>query len=262
MYGILQVRMGSARLWGKALLAISGRPVISYNLERLRRAQTLTGLVVATSTSPADDVVEAWAASEGVTVFRGHPDDVLDRIYHCARHLRLSEFAKFTADNPLIDPAVVDQVVGSFLAHPGEYDYVSNNHPATWQDGQEVEVISFSALSTAWQEASRPFQREHVTPFIWDQPHRFRLANVARRTDDWYRQYRWTLDYPEDFHFVRRVYEELYPASPTFDTIELMCFLDARPDITALNAARRGEVWYAANSSELQTYGTIDKGEK
>jgi spore coat polysaccharide biosynthesis protein SpsF len=248
--------MKSSRLPGKVLMPAVGRAILALNVERLLRARTIASVVVATSDAPEDDAIEELCANERIPVFRGSEEDVLDRIYRCAAHHGWSAFAKFTADNPLIDPAVVDEVVGVFLANPDRYDYVSNNHPPTWQDGQEVEVIRTSALENAWRSADQLFQREHVTPYIWDQPDRFRLANVARADDAWYHRYRWTLDYPDDYAFVRTVYERLYPSRPDFGTGELMALVDADPDLHRINAGHRGTVWYDAHVDSLQT---VDK---
>ena len=253
MDAILQARMTSNRLPGKVLMPVLGRPILSYNIERIRRAKTISRVFVATTDKREDDAIQRLCESEGVPVFRGSEEDVLDRIYQRMKHFKMEECAKLTADNPLIDPAVIDQVVGFYLTHRGDYDYVSNNHPPTWQDGQEVEVIRAAALETAWREADKPFQREHVTPFIWDQPERFRIGNVARTDDRWYRDYRWTLDYPEDYLFVKAVFEELYPARPDFTTDDVMDLLRRRPDIHAINANRAGYVWYREHLDALRT---------
>jgi spore coat polysaccharide biosynthesis protein SpsF len=245
--------MKSSRLPGKALMPVLGRPILLLNVERLRRARTIESVTVATSHAPEDDAILAACAEEGVPVFRGSEEDVLDRIYQCAAHFGWWAFAKFTADNPLIDPAVIDRVVGTFLREPEQYDYVSNNHPPTWQDGQQLEVVRTAALAEAWRAAAQSFQREHVTPFIWDQPARFRIGNVALEDDCWYRQYRWTLDYPDDYTFVRTVYERLYPTRPDFDTADLMALLEADPEIAAINAHHAGTVWYDQHLDALKT---------
>jgi spore coat polysaccharide biosynthesis protein SpsF len=250
---ILQARMKSARLPGKVLMPVVGRAMISLNIERIRQARTVQTLVVATSDAPEDDALASLCAGEGVPVFRGSEEDVLDRIHRCAAEYGWPVFGKFTADNPLIDPAVIDRVIDAFLAAPDQYDYVSNNHPPTWQDGQEVEVIRSAALAQAWREGTQSFQREHVTPFIWDQPERYRLSNVARDDDAWYRRYRWTLDYPEDYLFVKAVYEHLYPAKAAFDTADVMALLEARPAIAALNSNRHGNLWYDQHPGALRT---------
>jgi spore coat polysaccharide biosynthesis protein SpsF len=253
MQAILQARMTSSRLPGKVLMPVLGRPIISYNLERIRNAATIDQVVLAATNSSEDDALVRWAEREDVSVFRGSEEDVLDRTYRCAREFNMEVFAKFTADNPLIDPAVIDEVINAYLKSPDDYDYFSNNHPPTWQDGQEVEIIRKAALETAWRESDQSFQREHVTPFIWDQPERFRIGNLARDDDRWYHQYRWTLDYPEDYEFIKRVFEELYPRQPRFATADLMALLDLRSEIRALNAGRMGYVWYREHLGGLQT---------
>ena len=154
---------------------------------------------------------------------------------------------------PLNDPAVIDEVVEVFLSAPEAYDYISNNHPPTWQDGQEVEVIRAASLEQAWRESDRGFQREHVTPYIWDQPARYRLANVARPDDAWYHRYRWTLDYPADYAFVKAVYERLYPTQPDFGTAELMALVDSHPVVHEINAGHKGSVWFDQHLQSLQT---------
>ena len=253
MDAILQARMSATRLPGKVLMPVLGRPLLSHNIERIRRAKTTDRVIVATTDKREDDAIQRLCETEGVPVFRGSEEDVLDRTYRCMKQFGMEHGAKFTADNPLLDPAVIDRVVGFYLAHPGGYDYVSNNHPPTWQDGQEVEVFSAAALEAAWREAKEPFQREHVTPFIWDQPERFRTGNVARADDRWYRDYRWTLDYPEDYAFVKAVFEELYPSRPDFTTDDVMELLKRRPDIHAINANRAGYVWYRDHLDSLRT---------
>jgi len=253
MDAILQARTASTRLPGKVLMPILGRPILSYHIERIRRATTIDRLVVATTENREDEAIQRLCESEGVAVFRGSEDDVLDRIYRCARLHKMGAVATLAADNPLIDPAVLDLVIGFFLAHRGDYDFVSNIQPPTWQDGQEVEVVLTDALEVAWREARKPFRREHVTPFIWDQPERFRLGRVTREDDRWYRDYRWTLDYPEDYEFIRRVYEELYPAKPDFGTADVMDLLRRKPDIAALNARHAGYAWYHNHPGELRT---------
>ncbi|PYO46595.1 MAG: hypothetical protein DMD72_12390 [Gemmatimonadetes bacterium] len=253
MDAILRARMRGSRLPGKVMLPVLGRPLLSLNIERIRRARTVDRLIVATGEAPEDDAIAALCRDEGVAVFRGSEADVLDRIYQCASRFELAAFAKFCADNPLIDPAVIDQVIGAWLAQPEAYDYLSNNHPPTWQDGQELEVIRTTALEHAWREARLAFQREHVTPFLWDQPQRFRVGNVARADDRWYHEYRWTLDYPEDYEFIRQVCEILYPRKPDFGTEDLMALLREYPEIHRLNASRAGYVWYRAHLDALQT---------
>jgi len=245
--------MNANRLPGKVLMLVSGRPLLLHNIKRIRRAKTVDRVIVATTDNREDDAIQRLCEAEGIPVFRGSEEDVLDRIHRCLKQFGITACVKLTADNPLIDPSVIDEVVRFYAAHPGNYDYVSNNHPPTWQDGQEVEVFGTAVLETAWREAKEPFQREHVTPFIWDHPERFRIGNVAREDDRWYREYRWTLDYPEDYTFIKTVFEVLYPAKPEFTTADIMDLLRKRPDIHAINANRAGYVWYRDHLDSLRT---------
>jgi len=250
---ILQVRMSSSRLPGKALLPVLGRPLLWYNIERIRLSRMIDRVVVATSTDPADDVITAACEGWGTPVFRGSLNDVLDRIYGCARHFEMDVFAKFTADNPLIDPCVIDAVIAGFRSNPAPLDYYSNNHPPTWPDGQEIEVIRTAALESAWRESQEAFQREHVTVWLWDQPQRFRVGNLARSNNAWYQRYRWTLDFPEDYVLIRRIFEELYPAQPAFGTTQIMALIDRKPELAELNRRHKGDVWYRHHRDSLQT---------
>lgn len=252
---ILQVRLDSSRLPGKALLPILERPVLSLLAERIKKCDSINRLVVATSLDPSDDLISEVCAQESLECFRGSKEDVLDRIYQCAKTFEMNCFAKFTADNPLIDPFVCDQVIQTFLR--GTYDYLSNNHPPTWPDGLEVEVMRFNALETAWLHAKKPYQREHVTPYIWDQPELFKIGNVVMADGIvLYKKMRWTLDYVEDYELIKRVYEQLYPSNPTFCLEDIVTFLEKNPDIQKLNKQRAAEnmySWYGKHLNELKT---------
>ncbi len=245
--------MRSTRLPGKVLAPVLGKPVLVLILERLRRCRTLRRIVVATSDDPLDDAIQQACETQGVAVFRGSEEDVLDRLYRCARQFGMDAFTRFAADNPLVDPAVADHVIACFLTRRHDVDYISNNHPPTWPDGLEVEVLSVAALERAWREASRPFQREHATPYIWDHPEMFRTANVALPDDRLFQRTRWTLDCPEDYAFITRVYEALYPSSPAFGMPEILALLARRPELQRMNAHLSGETWYRHHLSELRT---------
>lgn len=250
---ILQARMKSSRLPGKVLLPVLGRPILSFIIERIRKCQTVDRIVVAIPTSPDCEAIQKVCDAEGVEVFRGSENDVLARVYHCAERFKMDPVARFTADNPVIDPAVADLVIGFYLDHADEFDYVSNNHPPTWPDGCEVEVVRLSALKKAWQEATEPFQREHGTPYIWDQPELFRTGNVARSNGSLFQHMRWTLDRPEDYEFIRRIYEELYPHKPAFAMDDVLELLRHKPDIHRINSHLAGELWYRDHLRKLRT---------
>ncbi len=229
--GVLQARMSSSRLPGKVLKPIQGRPMLARQLERLRRCQTLDGLVVATSDQRDDDSVAELCLSAGIDCFRGSLGDVLDRFYRCALEYRAQYVVRLTGDCPLADAAMIDELVRFFLQL--DVDYASNCRPPTLPDGLDAEVFTVEALATAWREARDPFEREHVVPFIVRRPERFTTANWEWSSD--ISRLRWTVDEPEDFAFVTQVYEALYPAKPDFGFEDVLALLKQQPELAEIN---------------------------
>ena len=251
---VVQARMGSSRLPGKVLLPLAGQPLLVRMVERVQRSRLAGTVVVATTTEAADDAVAACCTAHGLACFRGDALDLLDRHYQAARQYRADVVLKIPSDCPLIDPAVIDQVLGVYLKNPNQYDFVSNLHPATFPDGNDVEIMRFEALETAWHEAQRPLEREHTTPYFWENPDRFRLANVGWATgQDFSMSHRWTIDYPEDYEFIKAVYEALHPSKPDFSLDDVLRLLEKRPDIAQLNAHLAGVNWYRNHLDELKT---------
>jgi spore coat polysaccharide biosynthesis protein SpsF len=169
-----------------------------------------------------------------------------------ARLAKADAVVKIPSDCPLIDRAVVDRVIGAFVGDP-RYDYVSNLHPATWPDGFDVEVVARDALETAHREATRAFEREHTTPFLWERPERFRLRNVAWERD-LQMTHRLTIDYPEDYELIRIVFEALHGGGePRFGLDEILGYLDAHPEVYRINHKYAGVNWYRHHLGELRT---------
>lgn len=262
---VVQARRGSTRLPDKVMMPILGRTVLERQLERMRAARQIGTLVVATTTDEQDDVIPEICATAGVACFRGHPTDLLDRHYQAALQFGAEAVVKIPSDCPLIDPTIIDRVIERFRAGPlgagivepaTGYDYVSNLHPATYPDGNDVEVMTFAALEQAWREAGRGLEREHTTPFFWENPDRFRLGNVEWESGlDYSMSHRWTLDYTEDYRFIVAVYEALYPKYPCFTLVQILELLGQRPDLAALNSLYAGVNWYRHHLNELRTVG-------
>jgi spore coat polysaccharide biosynthesis protein SpsF len=249
---VVQARTGSTRLPGKVLLPLAGKPLLVRMLERLLAARTPSQVVVATTTDPSDDPVATLARQAGVDCIRGHPTDLLDRHIQAARSVDCDAVSKIPSDCPLIDPAVVDHVIGTFLEDPS-YDYVSNLHPATWPDGYDVEVVRRDTIELAHREAKLSLEREHTTPFIWERPERFKLRNVVWDRD-LQMTHRLTIDYAEDYELIRRVYDALHvEGQPPFGLQAILDYLEAHPDVFALNAKFAGVNWYRHHLGELRT---------
>ncbi len=236
--GVLQARTSSSRLPGKILMPILGIPMLAHQVRRLLRGRRMDGLVLATSDQRADDPVQDLAAGLGVGCFRGSLEDVLDRFYQAAAPSAPDHVVRLTGDCPLTDHGIVDQAIDLHLE--SDADYTSNTLEPTWPDGLDVEVVRFSCLREAWQEARLGSEREHVTPFINRRPGRYCIRHLKGGRD--LSAMRWTVDEPEDFEFARRVYEALYPADPDFRTADVLALLEKEPGLADLNRKfRRNE---------------------
>jgi len=229
---VVQARMGATRLPGKVLKPIAGRPMIDYQLERLRRVKNASRIVIATTDQPADDAIAAFCAEAGVDCARGSEADVLARYHDALQRFPADAVVRVTADCPLIDPAVVDAAIAAFA--PQQYDYVSNMLEHTYPYGMAVEVMSADALREAHREARRPEEREHVTPFIYRHPERYRLKSLTVTPN--LSHHRWTVDTPEDLQLVSRILQALYPRKPQFTMQDVLELLDEHPDWCRINA--------------------------
>jgi len=243
---VVQARTGSTRLPGKVLMPIANRPLLYRMLERVLASKTPSEVIVATTSELEDDVIVGVSRDAGVACFRGHPADLLDRHYAAALAFGADVVVKVPSDCPLIDPAIIDRVISSYATHADRADFVSNLHPPTYPDGNDVEVMPLDVLEKAWLEATEPHEREHTTPFIWERPRRFRLQNVSWESGrDLSTTHRWTIDYIEDYRFLSAVYAELWTRTrPVFPMTDVLSLLEARPDIAALNACHAGKAWH------------------
>ena len=229
---IVQARLSSTRLPGKVLMLILGRPMLWRQLERVKRAKSIDRLIVASSDHPEDRQLVDMCREFGVECYCGSLDDVLDRFYQAARLYQASHIVRLTGDCPVADPQVIDAVIDCYRS--GDCDYASNINPPTFPDGLDVEVMRLDCLEQAWREAKLPSQREHVTPFIRQQPQRFKLVNFANDTD--LSHLRWTVDEPQDFEFITKVYEALYPTDSGFSMLRILSLLEKQPHLCDLNA--------------------------
>lgn len=234
---ILQARMSSSRLPGKVLADVAGAPMILRQIERLHRARSLSRIVVATSTEPGDDGLAQTVETAGTGLFRGPLDDVLARFIGAMDAFGPAKtIVRLTADCPLADPAVIDATVGHFVETGA--DYVSNTgEPRTFPKGLDVEVFRADLLRQAAAESDDPYDHEHVTPFIYRRPERFRLSFHAQAAVEG--EVRWTVDRPDDLAFVRAVYDGLYAASPAFTSEDVRAFVRRRPDLLTFGGDRR-----------------------
>jgi len=228
---IIQARMGATRLRGKVLSDLAGQTMLARVVNRSRRAKGLDAVMIATTTQPADDAIVHLCHERGWFFFRGSEEDVLDRYYRAALTYGADVVVRVTSDCPLIEPELIDSLVTTFLLHRPPLAYLSNTLVPTFPRGLDVEVMSFNALKRAWQEDDNPAWREHVTPYIWRQPDKFKICNVTNDKD--YSYMRWTVDTAEDLAFVRKVYGHF--KNDTFSWREVLELLKEHPKWLEIN---------------------------
>ena len=242
---ILQARLSSSRLPGKVLKKILGKPMLEHQLQRLSCISTPYKLIVATSENDDDDAIEALCTSLNVDCYRGSLDDVLARYYHAAMSVNqdnnIKHIVRLTGDCPLIDAKIIDEVIELYLSKQHltkrnsneQVDYCSNCSPATLPDGLDIEIFSLAALTKAYEEAVKPSEREHVTPYIRNNPQLFTTVNYRYPTD--LSHLRWTVDEPEDFEFITKIYEAFYNKKSIFWLKDILLLLEKQPTLKKIN---------------------------
>jgi spore coat polysaccharide biosynthesis protein SpsF len=256
---IVQARMGSSRLPGKTLADVAGQPMLARHVARVRRIPGVERVIIATTDKPADEPILRFADDHHLLASRGSEEDVLDRVYQAARRYHVATVVRVSPDCPLIDPAVSGQVLARLLDARGALDYVSNTQPPTFPDGLDTEAFTFDALARAWREATAPSDREHVTPYIWRQGDRFRLANVIHDPDLSAR--RWTVDTAADLAFVREIHARLGGLAETAGLDEILTLLRRHPELEAINRGIARNEGYARSLRGDRTLADIRKSE-
>ena len=242
--------MSSSRLSGKILADIAGQPMLQRVFVRTARAASVTETIFATTTDPSDDPVAEYCDFSGIPVTRGSLFDVLDRYYQAAKQAKADVVVRITADCPVIDPVLIDDVANTLLE--GEYDFAANRLPPpfhrTFPIGLDVEVCTFAVLEKAWRKSTEVFHREHVMPYFYEgvkltrqsrtlengiSPRGFKVALLHHTTD--FGDYRWTVDTPEDLEFVRQVYKR-FDQHDDFSWKELLDLVHHEPQLMQINA--------------------------
>jgi spore coat polysaccharide biosynthesis protein SpsF len=229
----IEARMTSTRLPGKVLKPACGKPMLELMVERLRRVPSLDGVVIATTVNATDDPIVALARRLGVGFWRGNEDDVLGRVLAAATAHKIDVIVETTGDCPLIDPDVVEECIRVY--RDSGVNYVSNVLERTYPIGMDTQVFATGVLADVVRRTNDPVDHEHVSLYIYRHPEIYSLRNVPapsglRRPD-----LALTLDTPEDYALITRVFEALYPANPTFGLRDVLAFLDREPAVARLN---------------------------
>jgi spore coat polysaccharide biosynthesis protein SpsF (cytidylyltransferase family) len=221
--GIVQARASSTRLPSKVLLEAVGQPLILLMLERVKRCKLLDELWLATSRDESDDLLSEKVQKAGYHVFRGSLDHVLSRFWHIAKKQKADAVVRLTGDCPLHDSNVIDSVIQYYVEKQSTLDYVSNVLPPTYPDGLDAEIFSFSVLEAAFQNAKSRYDLEHVSPYI-----RRLVAETGRQSNMLgpadFSHLRWTLDEPEDYELINRIYEDLYHKKKEFGWLDVLAW--------------------------------------
>ncbi len=242
---IVQARLGSTRLPSKIFKTILDKTLLDIQIERMSRSKYISDIVIATTTNPYDDLIFNYCKEKNYEVFRGSEFDVLDRHYQAGYKFRADALMKIPSDCPLIDPEIIDNVIKFYVENFPKYDYVSNLHPASYPDGNDVEIMKFDVLTSAWRFSDKQYQREHTTPYLYENMSKFSLGNVVwERGIDLSEKIRLTLDYEEDYQFIKEIYERLYPQKIDFNLEDILKLLEEEPELLKINEKYTGQFWH------------------
>ncbi len=236
---IIQARTSSSRLPEKIFQPIGDKPLLGWVLQRLSEAKKVERIVIATSVEPHDDKVESFAVNAGVEFFRGSEEDVLGRFAKTLETFPADTIIRATGDNPLLDPGALDMMIDEHINNNADHTGVSGKVPI----GSTAEVVSPQALATAHSEANGEMFREHVTPFIFSHPERFRLLRVTPPHHLANKEYRLTVDTEEDLALMKAIYNKLREQDKPFDAVNAIQLLDMDPRVAAINQNVRQKGW-------------------
>ncbi len=230
----IEARMSAARLPGKVLMDVAGKPALERLVRRLEQAKELDAIVLATTTNPADDALEAWAKGRGLPCYRGSEDDVLDRVVQAQRMMNSDVIVEICGDAPLLDPRVVDQAVETFLA--GGVDVVSTTQNLTWPQGIDAQVFRFTDLAHVAETIEDPAVREHVSLYFYEHPEAYKIHHLTAPETERDPGVRLQLDYPEDLELIRAVYERMdAEKGDGFRVADILALLNREPALREIN---------------------------
>lgn len=229
---ILQARLSSTRLPGKVLKNIVNKPMLALQVERIKVSRLIDHVIIATSIEQDDDAIAHLCEKLDIACFRGNLNDVLDRFYHASKLFPSDHVVRLTGDCPLIEPEIIDQVIALHLTRGA--DYTSNCLIPCLPDGLDVEIFTSQALTQSWQQAKKPSEREHVTQYILNHKEQFTIENYQYSPD--LSMHRWTVDEPNDFELVEKIYQYLYPNNPNFTMADVLILLKQHPHLIEINS--------------------------
>ena len=235
---VVQARMNSKRLPGKVMLSIIGKPLVWHIYDRLKKSKLVSDVIVSTGNSEKNELLCKFLTDNNIPHFFGNETDLIDRLYQTAKHFNADIIVRVTGDCPLTDPKIMDNLISTFIDSPEKYDVVVNNQEYTFPHGLDVEVYSFQILERLWNEIKNPEFREWFTLYLKKNNSNFNILNVRNLKN--LSSHRWTVDYPEDFEFIKLIYENLYAENPNFTMDDILKLLKQKPELLKINSKYNG----------------------
>lgn len=237
---IIQARLGSTRFPQKVFADLSGKPLIWHVINRLKYSTKINRIVLATTDTDRDDELAIWADKEGVSVFRGSENNVLERFYFAAKHYSADIIVRITADDPFKDPQIIDSVIEKLILE--NLDFAYNNNPPTFPEGLDTEVFTFDALEKAFLQSVDDYEKEHVTQYFYRNSNSFKQSNLS--TDNNLSYLRWTIDTEIDYEMSKQVYNHLYTDNNIFYMNDILQLISREPDIANINMGETRSAMY------------------
>ena len=226
---IIQARLSSTRLPKKILYKIDDKNILQHLFSQLSYSTQIENKIIATTNEKIDNKIEEIAESLNIPCFRGNSLNVLDRYYNCAKLFNLDTIVRISGDAPLIDPAIVDRTIEYYKKN--DFDYVSNFFKRTFPIGTEIEIFSFKTLETCWKNAQKPYEKEHVTPFIYEHPELFNIGYIENSEN--LSHLHWTVDTIEDFNLVKSISQKIKNRPILMN--QILDLLQNEPDLVKIN---------------------------
>jgi spore coat polysaccharide biosynthesis protein SpsF len=229
----IEARMTSSRLPGKVLLPVNGRPMLSYLVQRLRQAESIEEIVLATTTNPTDDILIGFAKQNNISFFRGSEQDVMLRVIGASESANADVIVEITGDCPIIDPFIVEQAIRMYRKNP--CDYLGNSIVRSYPDGMDTQVFSLDALRRSASMTNDPLDHEHVTLHIKNHPELFRIIHLVAPPNEHWPELGLTLDEMDDYELLRKIIEHFGNTHPFFTCREVVSLLKESPEWVAIN---------------------------
>ena len=247
---IIQARLGSTRYPKKIFSDLANKPLLWHVVDRLKFSKKIDKIVLATTDTAIDDDLALWAEKEGVPLFRGSENNVLERYYLAAKQFEASIIVRITADDPFKDPVIIDKVIDKLFME--NLDFAYNNNPPTFPEGLDTEVFTFDSLEKAHKQSLEDYEREHVTQFFYRNRKKFKQSNYSNASDLSY--LRWTIDTEKDYFMAKEVYRILYRENKIFLMNDILEILKKDPQISEINKDVKRSIMYKKNKNNEKIY--------